>query len=155
MTENVDELRELLRSTLRDRDAAVAIGQSSKLRDLLVRFELELRKAEAHGIGDSTFTIKVGSEYVTLATIDIFFFEAQGRKAVIKTKAQEISFYANFSELTDRLPEWFIRTHKGFIVNQKRIKSVNFTDMLLILTDGSTVPISRTYRTALKEVMGL
>jgi len=99
------------------------------------------------------FTIKSGSEYFSVNTGDISFFEAQGKKIAIKTKGQEILFYSNFETILEQLPDWFIRCHKGYVVNTKLITQANFTEMMLKLKDQSYIPISRTYRNEIRSVI--
>lgn len=93
-----------------------------------------------------TFIIKSGGEYFSINTGDILFFEAQGKKIAAKTRGQEILFYSNFESILEQLPDWFIRCHKGFVVNTRQIVHASFTDMTLTLKDKSGIPISRTYR---------
>lgn len=92
------------------------------------------------------FTIKNGGEYFNVNTGDISFFEAQGKKIAVKTRGQEIAFYSNFESILEQLPYWFLRCHKGYVVNTRQIVQTSFTKMTLTLKDKSVIPISRTYR---------
>jgi len=96
------------------------------------------------------FTVKSGSGYFSINAGEIIFFEAREKKIALKTSGQEILFYSNFETLLGRLPDWFIRCHKGFVVNTKFIASANFPEMTLRLRDNSIIPISRTYRGEIK-----
>ena len=97
------------------------------------------------------FTVKTRGEYFTINTGDISFFEAQGKKIAIKTPGQEILFYSNFETVLEQLPDWFIRCHKGYVVNTKLIVKASFTEMILKLKDQSVIPISRTYRDEIRS----
>ena len=99
------------------------------------------------------FTIKSGGEYFSVNTGDISFFESQGKKIAIKTQGQEILFYSNFETMLDQLPDWFVRCHRGFVVNAKHIVKTSFTDMTLKLKDKSVIPISRTYREEIRALI--
>jgi DNA-binding LytR/AlgR family response regulator len=99
------------------------------------------------------FKIKSGGEYYNISTGDILFFEAQAKKIAIKTMSQEISFYYNFETVLDQLPDWFIRCHKGFVVNTRKIISASFVNMLLEMKDGSKIPVSRSYRDSVRSVI--
>ena len=101
------------------------------------------------------FKIKTGGEYYSLNTGDISFFEAKGKKIAVKTKGQEILFYSNFDTILENLPEWFVRCHKGFVVNTKQIFQTSFTDMTVTLKDKCTIPISRTYRSDVKTSLDI
>ena len=99
------------------------------------------------------FTIKNGGEYFSVSAGDISFFEAQGKKIAVKTRGQEISFYSNFESVLEQLPGWFMRCHKGFVVNTRQIVKANFTEMILMLKDKSVIPISRTYRDEIRTLV--
>ncbi|UNC91104.1 LytR/AlgR family response regulator transcription factor [Candidatus Contubernalis alkaliaceticus] len=99
------------------------------------------------------FTIKCGGEYFSIDTEDISFFEGKGKKIAVKTRGQEILFYSNFSAILEQLPDWFIRCHKGYVVNTKQIVQASFTSMNLTLKDKCTIPISRTYRDDIKVLL--
>ena len=99
------------------------------------------------------FTVKSGGAYFTINTGDIYFFEAQGKKIAAKTRGQEISFYSSFDSVLEQLPDWFIRCHKGYVVNTKQITRTSFTEMTLTLKDKSVIPISRTYRNQVRVLL--
>ena len=99
------------------------------------------------------YTVKSGGEFFNVSTGDISFFEAQGKKIAIKTMGQEILFYSNFETVMGQLPDWFIRCHKGYVVNTRLITRASFTDMTLTLKDRSVIPISRTYRDEVRALL--
>lgn len=99
------------------------------------------------------FTVKSGGEYFSVKTGDISFFEAQGKRIAVKTRGQEILFYSNFETVLGQLPDWFVRCHKGYVVNSKAIAQASFTDMTLKLRDQSVIPISRTYRDEVRSLI--
>jgi DNA-binding LytR/AlgR family response regulator len=101
------------------------------------------------------FTIKTGGEHILISTGSIFFFEAKDKKIALRTENQEISFYSNFDTIIKQLPDWFIRCHKGFVVNTSKIARANLTDMTLTLTDGSVLPMSRSHRQDVSEALNL
>ncbi|MDO4799291.1 MAG: LytTR family DNA-binding domain-containing protein [Bacillota bacterium] len=104
-------------------------------------------------IRQPVFTVKSGGDYFSIETEEIVFFEAQGKKMAIKTSGQEILFYSSFDQVLEQLPPWFIRCHKGYVVNTRKIVQANFTDMLLRLKDRSQIPVSRTYRDDVREAI--
>jgi DNA-binding LytR/AlgR family response regulator len=112
----------------------------------------EYRKISERG-EQPVFTVKSGGEYFTVNTGEISFFEAQGKKIAIKTRGQEILFYSNFETVLEQLPDWFIRCHKGYVVNTKLIAQTNFTDMTIRLNDQSVIPVSRTYKDEVRSLI--
>ncbi|MDR1605184.1 MAG: LytTR family transcriptional regulator [Gracilibacteraceae bacterium] len=145
----VEDLRLYVRRMMRDESVAATLRESPKLRRLVKRLYDEVRRAD--GDDGSVFPVKNGAETKLFRASDIFFFEAQGRKIALRTKAQEILFYSNFDQLLRQLPDWFLRCHRGYIVNIKKIDGVNFADNVITMTEGSAVPISRTYRDSVRE----
>lgn len=101
----------------------------------------------------SRFVVKNGTEQVFISTDEICFFEAKAKKIALKTMSQEISFYSNFDAVMQQLPDGFVRCHKGFVVNIHHVRSANWRDMSLFLTDGSTIPVSRGYKQTLLETL--
>ena len=149
-----DDLNALIRDTLRDEGVSDLLESSPKLRRLIKRMYGEIQRLSDEDEDDgSVFPVKSGAETRLLRTCDIYFFEAQGRKVALRTKAQEISFYSSFEQLMSQLPEWFLRCHRGYIVNTKKMNSVNFAESSILLSDGSSVPFSRSYRDAAKAAL--
>ena len=48
------------------------------------------------------------------------------------------------SDLDEQLPPNFIRTHRSYITNRNFVKQISKT--ILLLLDGSTIPISRKFK---------
>jgi DNA-binding LytR/AlgR family response regulator len=106
-----------------------------------------------HQSNQQRFVVKSGAEKIFVNIEDICFFEARAKKIVIKTLSQEISFYSNFEAVLEQVSEGFIRCHKGFVVNLRYIKGVNWRDMMLTMSDGSFLPVSRSYKQAVVDVL--
>ncbi|KXG74221.1 LytR/AlgR family response regulator transcription factor [Thermotalea metallivorans] len=59
-----------------------------------------------------------------IKTSDILFIEARNRKIFIYTTHEEIDSNESLNEIGEQLDQRFMRTHKSFIVNLDRIRSV-------------------------------
>ena len=148
-----DEVNALLRDTLRDERISRLLDCTPKLRRLIRLMYSELRRLYGETGDDGfVFTVKSGAERRLLRAVDIFFFEAQGRKVALRTKTQEISFYSSFEQLKEQLPDFFLRCHRGYIINTKKVQGVNFTESVVIMADGSNVPFSRMYRDSVRAM---
>jgi len=99
------------------------------------------------------FIVKNGAENVFVDIDDICFFEARAKKIAIKTFTQEISFYSNFDSILEQVSEGFVRCHKGFVVNLQHIKGVNWREMTLSMSDGSFLPVSRSFKQAVVDAL--
>ncbi len=83
----------------------------------------------------------------------IYYFEARQKKVYLNTREKEYGFYGTLDELQKRLPDGFIRTHRGFLVNKKYIVRMLSAAGCVELGGGIRVPVSRTYKNQLKEMM--
>lgn len=82
---------------------------------------------------------------------NILYFEARNKKIYVCTENREYGFYDTLEQLCGRLPELFVRCHRGFIVNTGKIKRVSLTEGLIYLKEGYAIPLSRSYRQVMKE----
>ena len=48
-------------------------------------------------------------------------------------------------------PEEFIRCHRSFIINRKKIEKVVLSQSTVVMEEGLMVPISRSYRTRMRQ----
>lgn len=83
----------------------------------------------------------------------ILYFEARNKKISLCTSRTEMDFYATLEGIMHKVPEYFLRCHKGFIVNKHLVNQVNLGENSLHLIGGFQVPISRSYREAVKEAL--
>lgn len=79
------------------------------------------------------------------------YAQAVDKKIEIVLSAQTLQLYANMEEMLERLGEGFQRCHRSYIVNRTHIQSIDWTNMLIMLSDGSSVPLSRSYRSDFRE----
>lgn len=80
---------------------------------------------------------------------DIEFIESRKRKLSIHVDDEELQTYATLSGAEGRLPAYFLRCHKSYLVNMHRVVEVRGDE--LTLASGAVVPVSRTYRREVKE----
>ena len=81
----------------------------------------------------------------------MLFIESKRDFILIKTKHKEVNTYQAITYMKERLPgDEFVRVHRSFIVNLKKIESWNQDE---IEVAGLTIPIGRTCkREALKKL---
>jgi DNA-binding LytR/AlgR family response regulator len=150
------DLGAFVKNALLDEEVSRCLGSSPKLRVLLKRLLDEIRQLRGEEEDDgSVFPVKNGAETRLMRACDIYFFESRGRKIALRTRAQEITFYSNFESLASQLPNWFLRCHRGYIVNMKKMTGADFSENTLTLSDDSAIPISRTYRDAVRAAVNI
>jgi len=99
----------------------------------------------------NTFLVETrdGRQYIPMEQID--YFEAKEKKIFIRTKSNEFGFYDTLDTLQKKLPTGFLRCHRSYIVNMKRVKMLLPAQNLIQMTDDVIVPFSRSYKKILKE----
>ncbi|MBO6142484.1 MAG: LytTR family transcriptional regulator DNA-binding domain-containing protein [Lachnospira sp.] len=82
---------------------------------------------------------------------DILFFESREKKIYVCTQNMQLGFYDTIERLCTQLPPDFKRCHRSYIVNTSYIQKIVFTENMIYLSEGSMLPVSRSYRTEMKE----
>lgn len=101
----------------------------------------------------NSYILETKQERLTIPYCDILYFESRERRIYLCTKNQQIPFYNTLEQLMEELPVQFMRCHKGFIVNIHNIEGVTFSKNMIALRGGFTIPLSRSYKTAVRAVI--
>jgi len=100
---------------------------------------------------------KLGREFLVAAN-DIEWIQASGNYTNLHVRERDYPLRSTIADIETRLdPKRFARVHRSYIVNLDQlemIESLDSGDARLHLKDGSTLPCSRRYRTALRERVG-
>lgn len=88
---------------------------------------------------------------------DIIYIEASQRDIYIYTKDRKYIMNEKISKIQEKLPETFIRCHRGYIVNTDKITEItswfNHTYLLTLENSNEKVPVSRHYMSSFKNFM--
>lgn len=90
-----------------------------------------------------------GKQYFPLR--QIYYVEAREKKVYIRIKQEEFGFYETIENMEKQLPNFFCRCHRSYIVNMRKVKAVKASLNEIELLDEITVPLSRSYKKAVKE----
>src|SRR5690606_25692911 len=97
-------------------------------------------------------TVRVNRKMNKIHLNDIDYLESLGDYVKLFTSsASPMITKEKISSLDDRLPESFLRIHRSFIVNIDKIQS--FTREEIMLNNNTNLPISRTYKKSVLEVL--
>lgn len=100
---------------------------------------------------------KLGKEFL-VAAADVERLEAQGNYVNLHVRGRAYPLRSTMAAIEALLdPAKFVRVHRSHIVNLEHlaeIEPLDTGDARLKLRDGSVVPCSRTFRTALREKSG-
>ena len=109
--------------------------------------------------GQETILALRGSEYVQVATEDIYYFEAVDNKVFLYLDKEVYEVKHKLYELEEMFcGSDFFRASKSYIVNLKKVKSIRpaFNGRFEAhMKNGEKVMISRQYVPVLKEKLGL
>lgn len=97
------------------------------------------------------FVIKTKSQYEHIPYDKIVFLEARDKKIFLNTTKKEYGFYETMEHVMESLPDYFIRCHRGFVINSQKIEKVMLSQSTVELAGGISVPISKSYKQGLKE----
>ena len=105
-----------------------------------------------HITGESAcFRFKIKSRIYSVDITNIDYFEASNKKMILRTVNQEYEYYDNFENVSSFLPDYFLRTHKSFLVSMNNVKNIDFKDLWLSFKDGAVAYISRGYKKDVEE----
>ena len=121
-------LRSFLRSCLRDREQEHAVEK-----DFLVIENREGRTA--------------------IPFCQIYYIEVRERKIFIRIRSREYSKYDSMEHMLGQLPDLFVRCHRSFAFNRQHLDKIRLSENTVYLEDGMTVPLSRSYKSAVKEYL--
>ena len=155
--------KELLYEYLKDiRTYAGTVTVVYLYRFLLLRLRGEARLLTAPDTGSpaeaierpSRFLVrKLGAEFLVAAQ-DIEFLEAAENYVNLHVRGRVYPLRSTMTAIQDRLdPARFVRVHRSYIVNLDfldQIEPLDTGDARLMLKNGSRVPCSRRYRSALR-----
>ena len=152
--------RAILSARPRCRDAFLLVIASPETSPLLRPLEEpEVRRAASEmlaavrraGEQENFFSINRRDEQQRIPCSSIYYFEARGRRLYARLHREELGFAGTLEQLEEELPENFRRTHRSFIVNMDKVEQLLPTENLLVLWDGLTVPLSRSYKKEIRE----
>ena len=72
----------------------------------------------------------------TINLLQIDYFQREGRKTKIVTKNKVYYQNISISNIKKMLPEYFITSSKGILINMKNIKEIDWTNLIVYFKDG-------------------
>ncbi|MBP2830667.1 response regulator transcription factor [Aquimarina sp. U1-2] len=116
------------------------------------RFLVAVNKAQ-HSIEvqnpDFDITVKSGYDLYKLKVADILYIEGSSEYVTFYTADKKIMSYQTLKSLEELLPRHsFMRVHRSYIVNKKRVTALKGKDLIVATTK---IPVSATYFEIVKQ----
>lgn len=93
---------------------------------------------------------KEGNTYIPFDKI--YYFESREKKIFVRMLGEEIGFYTTIDQLTETLPDSFVRCHRSYIINRDKVTEIRYGLNEVELEQGMILPISRSYKKELKRL---
>lgn len=108
----------------------------AKLYRVLDRFRKSVPRTE------ETLVIETVDEMVKINQSDIMYLEADGHRTMVRLTTKTYEAVDGIGSFKGKLPtDFFIQTHRSYLVNLKHIKKITKKD--IYMDDDSLVPVSR------------
>ncbi|WP_082234506.1 LytTR family DNA-binding domain-containing protein [Halobacillus massiliensis] len=106
----------------------------------------------------STFlTLLMENHWLPVPYREIMYLEARNRKTWVQSERGMGTHKYSLSELELYLPDdGFLRCHRSYIVNVNYIEEIqpdSHSTFLLIMKDGSKIPVSQTYASLFRKIL--
>lgn len=118
---------------------------------LLSLFQYIIRKKEERGIL-RRFSCQKDSVRRLIPFSEIYYFETSNKQITVKTKKGTYCFYGSLSRIEPELPPYFIRCHRGYIVNMFCITEIHGVDEIYI-GEEKIIPIAKKYQKKMKVLL--
>lgn len=79
----------------------------------------------------------------------IIYIESHGRQKFVTTGSDTIILNQSFDEITELLPDNFVRCHNAFIINLNYISA--YKNDNIVITNGKIIPIGRKYKQLFRD----
>ena len=107
--------------------------------------------------GKSVITVKTSDGWVPIPFPKVLYIEAKERKTYVYSKRSSGTHKFPLQELEYILPnDSFIRCHRSYIVNVNQIVDIfpdTHSTFILVLTDGSQIPVSQSYSSYFRKLL--
>ena len=150
---NSQDLEALLNTGVRPAGVLIKPFEKEKLEKLLLRIDRDYSEMHEEEAGEC-LVVDSGNSTYRIPYSRILYIEALDKKLTIWTSRQRISVRATLNALAETLPHgFFYRCHRSYMVNVRAIDHVDFTAMEVVLTSGESLPLARTARDSMRDLL--
>lgn len=82
---------------------------------------------------------------------DVCMVQAIEKMIEFHAGKQVISVYDTMDNVEKMLGSSFVRCHRSYLINQEQIQFIDFREMSICLTNGSSVPLARSFKESMQQ----
>lgn len=82
---------------------------------------------------------------------DVCTVQAVNKMIEFRTMKQTIQIYSSMNAVEKMLDDSFIRCHRSYFINRNQIQYIEFKSMCIHMTDGSEVPLARSFKEGIQS----
>lgn len=97
-----------------------------------------------------TLTVRSNRKSVPISIEDIFYIESLADYVKIHTTSEVVITKEKISQFEQMLPDWFIRIHRSFLINQNKVESFGHD---FVTIHSQKLPLGRKYKKEALERM--
>lgn len=123
------------------------------LNKLIAQFNLEYARKEV-----SSIPVKVGDRVIFVRLDEVSYLQADEKYVTIVTKhAKSYLLDSSLKKMEDKLPDYFIRVHKSYLINKNLLKEIrkHFNNRFVLIIDDysqSKITSGRSYYQTIKSL---
>lgn len=99
------------------------------------------------------FVLESRDGKMTIPLSKIYYLEVREKRVYVRLKNTEYFKYGTLTQIMEELSDRFIRCHRSFVVNKSYIRQVKFSEGIITLADDIEIPLSRSYKGAIREYL--
>lgn len=96
--------------------------------------------------------IRLNNNKTIIPENNIKFIQKDGMKLVFHTDTRNYTTYNSFNKIENSLPKQFVRCHKSYIVNLKKISDIDVSNNIITFSNNDTCFIGPKYKNNFMEV---
>ena len=112
--------------------------------DLFTSIEIAILNFSKNQTSKEKHILVKHNEIYTKVNFDsILFIESDKNYLILNCEEENYRYRSTIADFENVMPNYFIKTHKGFVVNSHKVKE--FTNSLILINDFK-IPISKTFK---------
>ena len=117
------------------------------------RFEETVLRLYSDIFGSNDRYIRLDNDKTVIKENSIRFIKKDGMKVIFHTDTRNYETYSSFSKISDMLPYNFVRCHKSYIVNIKKINDIDLSNNVISFDKNDECYIGPKYKNEFMEVL--